>query len=138
MTTVKVFFYGLFMDSALLESKGIIAESCQPASLDGYALRIAQRATLEKADSKRVHGIVMSLDENDLHRLYSEPSVADYMPQRVVLKLNDGNEVAALCYILPMPVSGGRNREYASALAAAARRIGLPADYVGEIETWAN
>lgn len=138
MTTASIFFYGLFMDTALLEEQGIDIKSRQPASLDGYKLEIGRRATLVKAAMKQVHGILMSLDENDLHRLYSEPSVADYVPERVVVKLGDDAEAPALCYILPPAKSRGGNHEYAQALAATAKRIGLPADYIDEIESWAT
>lgn len=59
MTTVSVFFYGLFMDAALLEKKGVNIKSCLPARLDGYAIKIGQRAAL----------VVESLTQVDAARL---------------------------------------------------------------------
>ena len=41
-----VFFYGLFMDEELLRGKGLNPKNAEPASVDGLALRIGQRAAL--------------------------------------------------------------------------------------------
>lgn len=138
MTTVNAFFYGLFMDTSLLEKQGIGVRSCQPARLDGYALVIGQRPTLEKSATKQVHGMLMSLADNDLRRLYSEPSVAEYVRARVSVKPAHDRPAPAICYILPAARSRGRNPEYATALATLAEESGLPRGYISEIESWAK
>jgi hypothetical protein len=43
---VEVFFYGLFMDEELLRGKGLEPEGGEIAAIDGFALRIGQRAAL--------------------------------------------------------------------------------------------
>ena len=43
---VEVFFYGLFMDEELRRGKGLEPEGGEIAAIDGFALRIGQRAAL--------------------------------------------------------------------------------------------
>jgi len=43
---VEVFFYGLFIDKELLGGKGLEPEGGEIAAIDGFALRIGQRAAL--------------------------------------------------------------------------------------------
>jgi hypothetical protein len=43
---VEVFFYGLSMDEELLRGKGLEPEGGEIAAIDGFALRIGQRAAL--------------------------------------------------------------------------------------------
>src|SRR4030095_435081 len=126
-----VFFYGLFMDQDLLREKGIEPTAVELASVDGYALRIGQRATLVASGVSRVHGVVMSLTLAALERLYSDPSVAAYRPQAVLAQLASGGVIGALCYNLPEPPAPGeQNAEYSAKLRVIGRKVGLPADYV--------
>jgi hypothetical protein len=43
---VEVFFYDLFMDEELLRGRGLEPEGGEIAAIDGFALRIGQRAAL--------------------------------------------------------------------------------------------
>jgi len=130
-----VFFYGLFMDQELLRSKGVVPERIERASVDDLALRIGQRAALVPAPGVRVHGMVMSLTPEELDRLYSEPSVQAYRPEAVLVRLESGGTISALCYNLPEPPSPSeRNPEYAAKLRTVAERVGLPRDYIARLE----
>lgn len=124
------------MDVALLKHKGLNPAANEPARLTGYGLRIGARASLVKSDTERVYGSVIQLDANEINSLYSENSVADYMPEQVVANSMHGDPLAAICYILPPDRLDGQNRAYAESLAKVARKIGLPADYIREIESW--
>lgn len=134
MGRVNVFFYGLFMDEALLRAKGIQPTSPRQASVLGFALRIGQRATLTRVSGTRVYGILMELSPEEIERLYAEPSVSMYRPEAVVAELADGKQVSALCFNLPIaPQSGESNDAYAQKLRDLARSLGLPAEYVDSI-----
>jgi hypothetical protein len=129
-----VFFYGLFMDEELLRDKGVSPTDAELASVRDLELRIGERAALAPASAGRVHGVVMSLTVDDLERLYAEPSVRAYEPQPVLVELDRGGVVAALCFNLPVPPAAtARNPEYASKLRAIAEKVGLPARYVDGI-----
>jgi hypothetical protein len=130
-----VFFYGLFMDEALLRAKGLDPQGRAPAALDDYALRIGQRATVVPAPGSHVHGVVYSLTPAELADLYDDPSVQAYHPIAVLAQLGDGSRVAALCYVLATaPAPSERNPDYAARLYALATRLGLPRDYVATIQ----
>lgn len=131
---IDVFFYGLFMDRQLLESKGIEPVDIRLAAVPGFVLRIGVRAALVPDPAGVVHGVLMKLSPGEIETLYSEPSVQGYRPEPVLATDNNGATVAALCYNLPDPPSADeRNAEYASRLRILAERIGLPRNYVGSI-----
>lgn len=123
------------MDEDVLRAKGLDPRAVEPASVEGFALRIGERAALVPNPGSRVHGLVVSLTVPEVERLYAEPSVQAYRPQAVLARLASGGVIAALCYNLPQPPSPGeRNPEYAARLRSLAARLGLPDDYVATIE----
>ena len=124
------------MDESLLKKKGLHPRGSRLASLTGYGLRIGARATLEDSKNERVFGSVMQLHSEALEVLYADKSVADYVPHHVITHDMQGESMPAITYILPMNKVSGSNAGYASSLTIAARKIGLPEDYIKEIETW--
>ena len=129
-----VFFYGLFMDERLLASKGIHPSRATVGYVDGYALRIGARATLVPDEGNRAYGILMRLRARDVTALYSDGSVADYVSEPVSVVLPDGTSESAVCYNLPKSKLSGTNSEYARSLLALAGKLGLPGDYLRQIE----
>jgi len=131
---IDVFFYGLFMDAELLAGKGVSPVNIRPASVPGFVLRIGQRATLLRQPNSRAHGMLMELTHKEIDFLYSEASVSAYRPEAVLVELDDGSRVPALCFNLVVPPAPEEaNSEYAAKLSALARRLKLPADYIAAI-----
>jgi hypothetical protein len=129
-----VFFYGLFMDEDLLRSKGLRPLGAEHAVVEGFTLRIGERAMLLPMPGRRVCGLVFSIALPEVDRLYSEPSLQLYRPEAVLARLESGGVIAALCYNLPRasaPV--GRNPEYAEQLRSVAQKVGLPAEYIAAL-----
>ena len=132
---IDLFFYGLFMDEALLREKGISPENGRIASVDNYSLIIGARATLVPCTNGIVHGVVFSLTHGEVDALYSEASVNEYRPEAVLARLADGSMIPALCFNLPkLPSANERNPEYVAKLRQLADRIGLPPGYVSFIQ----
>ena len=122
---IDVFFYGLFMDVALLQQQGIQPANVRRARVEGFDLAIAERATLVPRAAGTVFGVLISLTH-----LYADTSVQDYRPEAVLAITEDGQSIPALCYNLPTPpTSPVANRAYAEALLAIARRLGFPDAY---------
>lgn len=133
--TIDVFFYGLFMDDALLREKGVNPLNRRIASVENFCLVIGARATLIPCTNGVVHGVLYSLTHSDVDELYSEGSVSVYRPEAVAVRLADGSIIPALCFNLPEPPAiADRNPQYASKLRELAGRIGLPPGYVSSIE----
>ena len=132
-SNVAVFFYGLFMDGSLIGSKEIKASSTAIGYVDGYRLRIGRRATLEVEAASRAYGVLMSIGREDLAKLYSDDTVADYVPETVSVTLASGANEPAVCYLLPPGKLEGTNTAYADSLLRLATRLGFPKDYLAEI-----
>lgn len=130
---MKVFFYGLFMDEALLAKKGIAPTKAEVGFVDGFALRIGERATLVRSVGARSYGVMMIISPEDVNELYAESSVADYVPESVTVKLVDGREAVASCYNLPVDKVTGTNKVYAEALWELAKDLDLPKHYLADI-----
>ena len=132
---IDVFFYGLFMDDALLREKGMNPVDQRMASVENFSLVIGARATLVPCPGRTVHGVLFSLTQTEVEALYREASVSVYRPEAVSARLADGSVIPALCFNLPVPPSKEeRNPQYASKLRALAERIGLPPGYVSSIQ----
>lgn len=133
--TVDVFFYGLFMDEALLREKGLNPRNRRLAFVENLCLVIGARAALVPRANAIVHGVLFSLTHSEVDALYSEPSVSVYRPEAVLAHLADGSVTPALCFNLPAPPSDDeRNPQYATKLRELADRIGLPPGYVSSIQ----
>jgi hypothetical protein len=131
---IDLFFYGLFMDDALLREKGVNPRNRRAAFVEDFSLIIGTRATLIPHAGRTVHGVVFSLTHDEVDVLYAEASVRVYRPEAVSAHLADGSLVPALCFNLPAPPSQAeRNPQYAAKLKELAGRIGLPQSYVASI-----
>ena len=74
--------------------------------------------------------MVMALPIDEVEALYAAPSVADYRPEAVLARLEDGTLRAVLCYNLTAGAIAGANKAYARSLHKLAERLGLPAAYL--------
>ena len=130
---MRVFFYGLFMDENLLRSKGIEPAEVRAGFVDGYGLRIGERATLVRRPGGRAYGTLMHIAPGEAKKLYAEDSVADYLPELVTVELMDGTKIQATCYNLPSDKVTGTNKDYAGLLLNVATRLGFPDAYLEQI-----
>ena len=131
---IDVFFYGLFMDDALLREKGMNPVNRRLASVENFCLVIGARATLVPCADGPVHGVLFSLTHSEVDALYGEASVSVYRPEALAAQLEDGSVIPALCFNLPVPPSmEERNPQYVAKLRELAERIGLPPGYVSSI-----
>lgn len=126
------------MDISLLQEKGIAPSEPVMTFVDGFGLRIGDRATLVKSENERAYGFVMALSNKDLVSLYGESSVADYVPEDIEVFDTNDMVIEAIVYNLPPALLSGRDKSYARSLADVAKKAGLPTEYVNEIEHWAN
>mgnify|MGYP001172900674 CR=1 FL=1 len=121
------------MDESLLVEKGMSPGSVAVGHVDGFALRIGERATLLHSAGARAYGVMMDISYDAVRELYAESGVADYEPEPVTVKLADGSEVEAVCYNLPEEKITGTNKDYAASLMELAARLGFPESYLDEI-----
>jgi len=135
---MKIFFYGLFMDKQLLIAKGLGPGEDRVGYVDGFSLRIGQRATLIRQPQGRAYGVVMTISAPEAAGLYAEDSVSDYRPEAVKAQLDMGDVVECTCYNLPGDKITGANIAYANSLLELATELGFPSVYLNEIKRFAR
>jgi hypothetical protein len=132
---IEVFFYGLFMDVELLRSQAVVPMHPRHAFVEGFTLRIGQRATLVPTAGARAYGMLIALTHHDIAQLYTAPGLQHYLPEAVLARTMEGEDVAALCYNLAEPPSASeQNPAYAAQLKAVLQALGFPAEYVASIQ----
>jgi hypothetical protein len=132
---VDAFFYGLFMDTAILRDAGV-AEPTHPrrAYVDHFELYIGQRATLLPRAGARAYGMLFALTHTDLDLLYAAPGLEAYRPEAIVARSFDGIVTPALCYNLRHPPSADEwNSGYASRLREVLAALDFPDEYVRSV-----
>ena len=131
---VDGFFYGLFMDVGVLRNSGAVPVNPRKAYLDGFALRIGNRATLVASAGARSYGMLIALTHHELERLYGAPGLDQYRAEAVLARCMDGGSFPALCYnLLAEPRADERNPDYAVRLQRVLRDLQFPAEYVNSI-----
>ena len=134
MRKVDGFFYGLFMDPEVLRKVGVVAENNRQASVQDYALRIGNRATLIESPGAVAYGMVYSLTHEDLDKLYGAQGLEQYRPEAMLVRTFAGTAIPALCYnLIDAPAPGERNEGYAKELRKVLAELGFPADYVSSV-----
>ncbi len=135
---MEVFFYGLFMDVAILSKNGIKPSNPRKGYLSDYTLKIGNRASLIPCKDEIAYGVVMTVDDEAIHQLYAEASVADYIPEEVSVITEANDAIPAICYNLPAESLTGTNELYAQSLYDLAKQVGFPAAYLAKIAIMAN
>ncbi|MCP5382082.1 MAG: gamma-glutamylcyclotransferase [Kordiimonadaceae bacterium] len=135
MPSIKVFYYGLFMDPDLLKQQGLNPDKHVIARLDNFQLLLGERATMIPMLGSEVWGTVMSLNEQEIKKLYSPPSVADYKPLKIECYTENGDKLNASTYILPegYPLSPPKNADYAKKLLTICKKLNIPPFYCNHI-----
>src|SRR5258706_8233829 len=104
---IDAFFYGLFMDVALLRASGVEPENPRRAVVADFALRIGARATLVATPGASAYGMLVSLTHRELAQLYGAAGLESYRPEAVLARALAGAAVPALCYNLKTPPAAG-------------------------------
>ena len=135
---MNVFFYGLFMDQEILEKNGIHPSNPRKGYLPNYTLKIGNRASLIPSKNEKAYGIIMTMNDAEVVKLYAEKSVADYIPEQVEVVTETNKHLTATCYNLPFELLTGTNETYAKSLYELARKLGFPEEYLKKINEYRN
>jgi cation transport regulator ChaC len=138
--TVFVFFYGSYMNRAVLAEVDLSPATWEPAILPGFDVRIAPRANLVRASDRVVFGVLATATHVELERLYSHARTVlgeTYLPEAVLVHTRDGRSQPALCYIAPQMAERSADTAYLSRIVVPARELGFPEWYVARLESFA-
>lgn len=135
------FFYGGYMNPAVLEAAGVTYENGEAGYVEGLVLTIGPIANLEDKKEARAYGLLARLSHDDLDKLYGgDPAAlggAVYLPEAVLVQTEDGRAVPAMTYICPALAGGKPDPAYVAKLVDAAERLALPAEYIAHIRSFA-
>ena len=134
---VLTFFYGSYMNLAVLKEVGIAPEQWEVARLSGYDITIAPRANLVRSGQHCVYGIVARLTHEELTQLYAHAQDMlgeTYLPEAVLVETLEGKWLPALCYFChdmkPRPAAN----DYVNRITAPAREYGFPDWYIARLQ----
>lgn len=132
MTKITAFFYGWFMDPALLKAKGLSPSDPVAAKLPNYKFILGRRASMITCSGEETWGTLMELTQQELDQLYSESSVRDYVAVDVMCEDKSGRKIQAKTYILPSDykIDQPENSNYLQTLCDICQKLELPKKYV--------
>ena len=134
---VRVFFYGSYMNRAVLREVDLVPTRFEAARLDGYDIRISPRANLIPSSERCVYGVIVEATHAELDRLYSHARDVlgeTYLPHPVLAQTVTGAWLAALCYIAPFMETRPPESAYLDRILQPAREFGFPSWYVNHLE----
>ena len=132
-TEVWTFFYGSFINLDVLKQVELVPKQVEVARLNGFDIVIRPLANLVRSNEHCVYGIVATATHAELARLYDyarDGLGGVYLPEAVVVELQDGTQRAALCYIAPDMDPQPPEGDYVERIVSAARGHGFPSWYV--------
>ena len=136
---VLVFFYGSYMNRAVLAEVGLTPSRWEAAALPGFEIRIAPRANLVRAPGHVAFGVLATATHGELARLYAHAqSVLGevYLPEAVLVHTESGAWVPALCYLAPHMAERPADRAYVDRILEPARELGFPSWYLAHLESF--
>lgn len=136
---VWVFFYGSFMNPALLEQQGIVPEQIEIVRLPGYAISIGPLANLTPSAADCVYGTLVRLTHRELDQLYADlPAAAGtpYRPEAVLVQTESGAWRPALSYVAPPSEPAPPAPDHLEHILSAAREYGFPDWYIQRLEAF--
>ena len=136
-TRVWTFFYGSYMNRAVLREADVDFGAFEVARLDGYDIRIAPRANLVASPEHCVYGVLAGATHAELARLYAHAKDVlgeTYLPHPVLAHVQSGDWRPALCYIAPTMMPRSPDPAYVDRIVAPAREFGFPEWYVERLD----
>ena len=134
---VPYFSYGSNMASAGMAERCAAPAILGVATIPGYRFRIAKRgyATMVPDPGSVVYGLLWSLTDADLTALdqYEGVPAGDYIRTTIEVPFR-GDELVAQVYLATDPAPGRPRRGYLATIIQAARDLGLPPEYIGDLE----
>lgn len=136
---VTTFFYGSYMNPAVLREFDMVPDRIEVARLPGFDIVIRPLANLVPSDGDTVYGVVVNPTHAELDHLYSHARDVlggTYLPQAVLVYTQSRTAEAALCYIAPELSGAPASADYVEKITRPARAYGFPDWYIGRLESF--
>jgi hypothetical protein len=124
---LSVFFYGLFMDAAVLRSHGVAPSEAGIAFVADHAVRLGAKAMLLPAPGQRAWGLLYALTRAELDALYA--NVPGYREVACTAHRLNGAVTPAVSMVhTHPPIDSAEDLAYAAKWKVLVQRLGLPLD----------
>ena len=136
---VLTFFYGSYINLAVLREVDLVPERVEVARLPGFDIEIRPLANLVPSDQHMVYGILAAATHEELDRLYAharEVLGGIYLPYPVLAHTTDGAYHPALCYIASRIETVTASPGYVARIIEPARAYRFPAWYIERLESF--
>ncbi len=136
---VVIFFYGSYINLAVLREVDLVPDRVEVARLPGFDIRIRPLANLVPSDQHTVYGILATATHAEIERLYEHARNVlggVYHPHPVLAYRMSGQAERALCYIAPELARGPASSEYIGRIVEPAREYGFPSWYISRLESF--
>ena len=132
--TVSVFFYGSFMRPDVMAKSAFNPAQIDVAKLNGYDIDLDPHANIFPHPFSSVYGILVRATHEELNRMYGVSGVGVFLPEAVLVTVNDSHWIPALCFMPPSRSENRPDQAYLARLIEAATLRGLPRDYIARLE----
>jgi len=137
--SVVTFFYGSYINRAVLGEVELFPQRFEVARLPGYDISIQPLANLVASDEHTVYGVLATATHAELERLYRHAQDVlggHYFPHPVVAIASSNELVPALCYIAPSLDPAPAEPAYVRRILEPARELGFPAWYISRLQSF--
>ena len=134
---VWTFFYGSFMNPAVLARAGVRPLMPRRGRLEGWDIEIRPRATLVPSKRRSVYGILAKVTHAELHKLYVKDwfGFGAYLPEAVIVTDVQRRRVPAMCYIAWRRGRGKPTQQYLDKVLATAAKYRFPRSYIERVRS---
>jgi hypothetical protein len=132
--SIKIFFYGSFMDLELLRTLGVVPKTFETAELKNWSITFSPMATLVRREGDSVYGAIAELSRDEVRMLYSKGDLKRYYPVDITVSTKRNERVTVQCYISKSGTGQTPSVEYLQRVIQAAKNLGFPPVYLARLE----
>jgi AIG2-like family len=131
--SLKIFFYGSFMDLEILRTLGVVPQTFETAELKNWSITFSPMATLVRSERDSVYGAIAELSRTEVRMLYSRDDLKHYNPVDILVSTKRSKSVPAQVYISEPQMGQKPSVEYLQRVIRAAEGLGFPSAYLEKL-----
>ena len=131
--SLKIFFYGSFMDLEILRTLGVVPKTFETAELQNWSITFSPMATLARSEGNSVYGTIAELSRDEVRTLYTRDDLKHYNPVDITVATKRNKRVPAQCYISKPSEGQKPSVEYLRRVIQAAEKLGFPPAYLAKL-----
>ena len=131
--SLKIFFYGSFMDLEVLRTLGVVPKTFETAELKNWSITFSPMATLVQSEGDSVYGTLADLSPDEVRMLYTRDDLKHYNPVDITVATKRNKRVPAQCYISKPGKRQKPSVEYLLRVTQAAESLGFPPAYLAKL-----